>query len=255
MILFVFEGRKSEPQIFKALEYLYFNTRQTLVCSYGNNIYDLYRELSSLDGAGDIVSLLRERDKDNTDSPFSTETKSSDFSEIFLFFDYDFQNRNLTLEQMNKRISEMLGMFSDETDTGKLYINYPMVEAIRYTKKLPDEDFVEYTITRKECQDKGFKGLAQEFSHYKSLDYIVPDLRKQISGESREKIRSNWQILQEMNVSKANYLCCGEKLVPTDKNGISQQNIFNTQLEKHIIPYDSVAILSAFPLFNFEYFK
>ena len=38
MILFVFEGKKREPEIFKTLEYLYFPKGQTIVCSFGNNI-------------------------------------------------------------------------------------------------------------------------------------------------------------------------------------------------------------------------
>ena len=138
MILFVFEGTRREPDIFRTLEYLFFPKGQTIVCSFGNNIYELYRQLKALDGGGDIVSILREKYKDNPESPFSPEIKSSDFSEIYLFFDYDFQNSNLSLEQMNQQISEMLDLFNDETDNGLLYINYPMLEAIRYTKTLPD---------------------------------------------------------------------------------------------------------------------
>ena len=63
----------------------------------------------------------------------------SDFSEVYLFFDYDFQNKNLELSEINSQLTEMLDFFSDETDNGKLYINYPMIESIRCTRKLPDE--------------------------------------------------------------------------------------------------------------------
>ena len=47
----------------------------------------------------------------------------------------------------------MLDFFSDETDNGKLYINYPMVESIKCTQKLPDEHFYEYKVTRGDCSD------------------------------------------------------------------------------------------------------
>lgn len=104
---------------------------------FGNNIYELYNELQSFEGDGDIVSILKERFQQHDDSPFKDDIKSSDFSEIYLIFDYDFQNKNLTLEDMNSQIEEMLDLFNDETDNGRLYINYPMVEAIRYTKTLP----------------------------------------------------------------------------------------------------------------------
>lgn len=44
----------------------------------------------------------------------------------------------------------MLEMFSNETEYGKLYINYPMVESICYTKELPDKDYANYTVSREE---------------------------------------------------------------------------------------------------------
>jgi hypothetical protein len=255
MILFVFEGRKREPDIFRTLEYLFFPRGQNIVCSFGNNIYELYRQMQELEGDGDIVSLLREINKDKPDNPFTSDMKSSDFSEIFLFFDYDFQNRNITLEQMNEQISRMLALFNDETDQGKLYINYPMIEAIRYTKTLPDDHFLEYSISRTDCHDKGFKDLAQKFSAYASLDFIVLDFRKVPSTKTLEKLRENWRFLERQNVIKANYLCNDASGMPTNKDSISQHIIFDAQLSKYILPRDEVAILSAFPLFKYDYFK
>ena len=255
MILFVFEGKKREPDIFKTIEYLHFPKGQTIVCSFGNNIYELYRQLCELDGAGDIVSLLRERHAGKHGSPFAPDVKSSDFSEIFLFFDYDFQNKNLTLDQMNERLTRMLKMFSDETDAGKLYINYPMIEALRYTKQLPDADFPSYVISRQECQEKDFKDLASQFSAYGSLDFIVLDFRKKPSVKTVGKVKRNWSLLQNQHTAKANYLCTGDLAIPASKQAISQFRIFESQLEQYILPSDSVAILSAFPIFLFEYFK
>ena len=255
MILFVFEGKRREPDIFKTLEYLFFPESQTIVCSYGNNIYDLYRQLKALDGNGDIISILREKYKDNPDSPFTPETKSSDFSEVFLFFDYDFQNRNLTIDQMNRQISEMLELFNDETDNGLLYINYPMTEAIRYTKELPDDHFSDYSVSRTDCHDKGFKNIAQQFSAYGSLDFIVLDFRRSPSERRVSFVRQNWALLEQQNVIKANMICNGELVIPVDKSTISQQRIFESQLSQFILPKEEVSILSAFPLFNFNYFK
>lgn len=65
MILFVFEGKSREPKLFETLEFLYFQDKQNIVCSFGNNIYELYRQLKDMDGFGDVVSLLRERNEDN----------------------------------------------------------------------------------------------------------------------------------------------------------------------------------------------
>lgn len=255
MILFVFEGKEREPKIFKTLEYLFFKKGQTIVCSFNNNIYELYRQLSEMDGAGDIVSLLREINSENHDSPFSSESKSSDFSEIFLFFDYDFQNKNLTVEQMNAQLSEMFTMFDDETDNGKLYINYPMIEAIRYTKTLPDKEYVNYVVSRSECQERRFKDIAAGFSSYSNLDYIILDFKREPNDREINKVASSWQYLKEQNVSKANFLCTGVVGVPANKDDISQKKIFQAEIDKFVLPCNSVSILCAFPIFLYDYFK
>lgn len=45
MILFVFEGVKREPDLFRTIQQLYFANRdEQIVCSYNNNIYQLYKE-------------------------------------------------------------------------------------------------------------------------------------------------------------------------------------------------------------------
>ena len=149
MILFVFEGDDREPRLYRTLERLYFpKQNDNIICSFGNNIYDLYNELQDYDGDGDIVALMRERLADRGDATLYG-IRNSDISEIFLFFDYDFQNSQLSLEEINRRVEEMLALFDDETDNGKLYINYPMIESIRYTKELPDDAYVGYTVGRR----------------------------------------------------------------------------------------------------------
>ena len=43
MILFVFEGDEREPRLYRTLERLYFpKQNDNIICSFGNNIYDLY---------------------------------------------------------------------------------------------------------------------------------------------------------------------------------------------------------------------
>lgn len=249
MILFVFEGAKREPDLFRAIETLFFQDKQSIVCSFGNNIYELYNELQSYEGDGDIVSILKERYQGQADSPFKDDLRSSDFSEIYLIFDYDFQNKNLPLEDMNSQIEEMLALFNDETDNGRLYINYPMVEAIRYTKTLPDSELV----SRKQCTDYSFKSIADTFSDYKSLDFLTLSTRRAATEKEIKSRHGNWSLLIAQNVSKANYLCSGKNEIPDDKGAVSQMAIFEAQKE-YLISSESVSILSAFPLFLFDYF-
>ena len=252
MILFVFEGAEREPRIFKTLERLFFGKEERLVCSFGNNIYELYRQLRAFDGEGDIVSILREN---NAQLPSGV--KSSDFSEIYLFFDYDFQNTNLTLKEMNARLQEMLELFDNETDNGKLYISYPMVESLYYTKQLPDEHFAEYAISRSDCVDRPFKDFAREFSFYGSLDFIeLPDSAHRRPGKREiARIRQNWIWLVQQHTSKANYMCNGENSMPLNKEIVAQPRIFMAQCEYYLSDGERIAVLNGFPLFLLEYFK
>lgn len=253
MILFVFEGAKREPELFRTIETLFFKDKQNIVCSFGNNIYELYNELKSFEGEGDIVSILRERYIGRADSPFTEDTKSSDFSEIYLIFDYDFQNKNLPLDVMNRQIDEMLDLFDDETDNGRLYINYPMVEAIRYTKLLPDASYWKYVVSRADCVESSFKNIAESFSDYKSLDFLTLSTRRTPTEKELISRKENWLLVISQNVAKANYICSGKNMIPEDKDAINQQAVFNAQKEI-ICEADSVSILSAFPLFLFDYF-
>lgn len=147
----------------------------------------------------------------------------------------------------------MLALFADETENGKLYINYPMIESIRYTKELPDYDYANYVVSREECKD--FKRLARDFSAYNSLDHILFKDGETPTKEKYMKVKDNWQYLKQMNVSKANLLIAGLYTMPKDKSVVNQLSIFERQLLLHVKPNRRVAVLNSFPIFIYEYMK
>lgn len=260
MILFVFEGQKREPLLFNTMKRLFFaNRADTMICTYASNIYSLYRKLKDLDTfdkahEGDTVSVLKEiliRQNDNTLSDWN----SSDFSEIFLFFDYDYQESAGTMEENNRCVHEMLEYFDDETMNGKLYIHYPMVESICYTQALPDKEYVGYVVSREECGH--FKRLTERFSFYKSYDHLLipQNASNQKQQATMPGIRQNWEHLIRMNVGKAHFLCKGVEAYPEDKTSVKQMDIYENQLQKYVerIP-SQVSVLNSFPLFLYEYF-
>lgn len=253
MILFIFEGDDREPYIYKTIEKLYFpKNNDNIICSFGNNIYDLYNDLVGYDGFGDIVSIMKERLTERGDTTLDN-VRSSDISEIFLFFDYDFQHSQLPLEEIDRRVTVMLQLFDNETDNGKLYINYPMVESIRYTGELPDEDYHRYTATREDCHD--FKRKAAEFSFYDSFDHILFKDKEKPTKQKYQRIRENWNYLRRMNICKANMLVTGNYALPEKKADINQMAIYQSQLATYVNPAESVAILNSFPIFIYDYFK
>ena len=138
----------------------------------------------------------------------------------------------------------LLEFFDNETGNGKLYINYPMVESIRYYKKeLPDENY--YTYTTNLFIGRNFKEDTNNFSHYKNLDLITSKDKNQ---------QSNWKHIIDLNIKKANYICSSLNELPKEKTSISQQTIFKNQLSKYVYYKNKIAILNSFPLFLYEYF-
>ena len=260
MILFVFEGANREPTLFKTLEYLYFSqNKQIRICSYKNNIYDLYKRMTETDEPEDIITILKKKLIADKDNPLKEIRRRSDFSQIYLFFDYDSHNNSEQIVS-DSQIQEMLSFFNDESsDFGKLFINYPMVESIYYAKHaLPDADYYAYTSPIN--LGKKFKEKANADSFYGNLDFITFrmnrktfDLKIPTDVSRIEAVKRNWEFLQEMNIKKANYICNDEIFFPATEAIITQDSIFKKQLEKYILPNNEVAILNSFPLFLYEY--
>lgn len=182
MILFVFEGSSVEPQVYDTIRRLFFSDSfDDITYCFGSDIYSLYDRIRSINsnfntinGAADVVSILRSMD---TQHQLDAINVSSDVSEIYLFFDYDFQrafrdhrrhpekDMSTLIAENNVHIGEMLQLFNEETEAGKLYINYPMIESLKYTKELPDERYCSYNVSIEDCHGR-FKGLAENFSDY-----------------------------------------------------------------------------------------
>lgn len=91
--------------------------------------------MNETDDPEDIVSILKNKLIADKDNPLKEIRRRSDFSQVYLFFDYDSHN-NKNQNISDSQIQKMLDFFNEESsDYGKLFINYPMVESIRYSKK------------------------------------------------------------------------------------------------------------------------
>lgn len=246
MILFVFEGGKSEPLVFESIHRLFLTEEDVCVVRCRHDLPTLYSNLKKHD-----YDLFRSLPLEENGIAIPDGRRiDTMFSQIFLFFDYDFQNR-IGLEKVNKILAEMLDFFDDETGNGKLYVNYPMVESLKYTKELPDNDYWRYTVSREICAQHKFKNAAEQFACAQAKGYRFIDM----SRTNEDEVKNNWQLLKAQNVSKANFLISDEYTMPASKNLISQASLFDAQLKKHVNASDSVAILNSFPVFLYEYLK
>ncbi|MDY3756579.1 MAG: hypothetical protein U0I22_06275 [Treponema sp.] len=275
MILFIFEGKKAEPRLYKTLKELFHLEihEEEILHYYCSNIFSLYNTIKSygfFDGSIDLINILKEEATKHgeTKTDLNKIRYSYEVSEIFLFFDYDIckqdEKNKLTIEEQNQIILELFDYFEngsiDSERYGiKLYINYPMIESYRFFKtELPDENFKDYTFDL--LSKKSFKQIVHDESFYQNLKYLCFDLNKSgeicdIDDEKRIKtIQQNWFHLNELNIKKAHFICAENYSLPSNKELINQKTLFNKQIEKYVNPKHQVAILNAFPLFYFEYF-
>lgn len=253
MKLFIFEGKNPEDVIFRSMERLFPSSpEEKIVQSFDCNIYSLYNRMKSLDGYGDVVNVMKELYLTRDDNPFTEGMDASSFSEIFLFFDYDLHHtNNLTFEEKDSEIQELLSFFRDETDMGKLYISYPMAEAIWHTKKLRDPCFSSYCVPINSCSS--FKKQAAEFNEYKNHLFIC--FNEQHGGDNEELLRQNWLLLVIQHISKINFISHGEDCLPSPKKVISQLDLFLDIKANYVNKKGLIPVLSSFPIYLYDNYK
>ena len=264
MILFVFEG-KDDNSIMSTVKALYPEAiSENIICTYDNNVHQLYTKMKSDDGDPDftesLLSVLKKKLRANnlseSDKTIAAATEDT-FSQIFLFFDYDPQHHEkgqaVDLPKLNQQLREMLNFFDDETGNGKLYISYPMVEALFYTKRLPDSEFYSYSVELKDTEY--FKRLCHDFSGYSNSDFLLYNQRElDCESQRRPEVIKNWNFVNQQNIAKANYICTEQNQWPTTKNDVQQKNIFENQLKKYV-NISRVAVLSAYPFFYWSIYE
>ncbi|OCH11038.1 hypothetical protein [Aliivibrio sp. 1S128] len=227
-ILFVFEGQVTEHDIMKNMQNYYLNSKTDgvyLLSSNCGDIYSLYGKLQD-DSDLDIFPLLKKKQANS----HLKDIKRNQISEIYLFFDYDGHAPAAT----DDKLLELLKHFCDETDNGKLYISYPMVESLKH---VTDDDFNSLTVKAKE--NIGYKKIASEQCKRENISF------KKLTHDS-------WKSLNLAHLKKMNHLVNDKNEVPTSI--YEQFTILKNQIEKHIAPNNEVAVLSSYPIFLFDYY-
>lgn len=150
-ILVIVEGEKTDVKLMRKLFDVYGISENHQIVSYNTNIYRLYQEMFK-DGdpeSIDLLQLLKEKESDKQRKQIFDER----YSDILLIFDLDPQDPLYNRE----KISEMLEYFKESSDMGKLYINYPMIEAFYHMKDIPDDDYHSYAVSMDELKEKSYK--------------------------------------------------------------------------------------------------
>jgi hypothetical protein len=150
-ILMLVEGAKTEIQLMERLLRTYGIGRQHQIVSYKTNIYALYHSMFRKADTEylDILTHLREHEPD----PVKKAIFDERYSDILLIFDFEPQDTYYSAEHL----IQMASYFVESTDKGKLYINYPMVDAFYHMKDIPDNVYNTYIATLPELECKMYK--------------------------------------------------------------------------------------------------
>lgn len=143
-ILVLVEGNKTDYNLMNKLLEVYGISDSHEVVSYHTNIYTLYQEMFQ-EGDPASVDLLQNL-KEHEPNPLLKELFDRRYSDILLIFDLDPQDPLFSVD----KITEMASYFVESSDMGKLYLNYPMVEAYYHMKSIPDPEFDSYTVSLEE---------------------------------------------------------------------------------------------------------
>lgn len=228
-ILVLVEGAKTDVALMERLFSIYQIDFKYEIVSYCTNIYTLYKEMFEDNDPDDmdLLQLLKSRELDLVKKTLFDES----YSDILLIFDLDPHDFGFTPE----KIRHMAKYFVESSDVGKLYINYPMVEAFYHMTSIPDLNFNTYNATLNELSAGTYKARVNREN--RNHDY------RKFAATKEE-----CNIVIRQNISKA-WLVVGD---PEDDMPPSQAEILNTQLNS-IQNENRVAVLSTCAFFIPEY--
>lgn len=170
------------------LLYVYGFDQKYEIVSYNTNIYTLYNEMFRDNDPADLdlLQVLKEHEKDPRKKPLFDQS----YSDILLIFDLDPQDPLFTSD----KIQRMTEYFVESSDMGKLYLNYPMVEAFYHMHDIPDAHFNEYFATQEELSNGTYK--------------------QRVNQENRNRNYTKFAVTKEecntviqQNLEKARWLC------------------------------------------------
>lgn len=240
--LFIVEGEKRDVRFLNSLiEQFMPKSRKTktLVLSAAQNIYMLCDKLEKDDFETDVVEILRESNSEA--ARILKDLRRDDIDEIFLFFDFDphhFKKKDPSsaVHQVSNTLKKMLKVFDNETEFGKLYISYPMVEAL-----------YDYAQTNPLC-----KAYSKCYLPLKELTNY-----KQLSGNGNpiaSEHQPQWS--EVLNVYTLRIACL---FGFSNLHFVEYRNcvtpLYLYRIQKALLAKDKVVfVLSALPEFLFDYF-
>jgi hypothetical protein len=187
-ILILVEGSKIDKRLMKHLFLLYGIDAKYEIVSYNTNIYVLYNEMF-YDGKPedmDILQVLKAHESNGD----KKRVFDQEFTDVLLVFDLDPQDPQFSED----KICAMMSHFTESTDMGKLYLNYPMIEAFYHMKSIPDPEYNDRVATLGELRGHTYKQRVH--AENRNHDYAkFAVTREECSIVIEQNIAKGWHIL------------------------------------------------------------
>ena len=260
-IAFIYEGVSAEDELLANMQETFlseFSEVDIFALPADGNIYMLWRKLIEDEFETDVIDLLKEMSAEAKERLEKKNLKASQFSEIYLFFDYDghaAQFSDSTIEQANelcqrlgmekirnKRdlLDRMLLVFDNETEQGKLYVSYPMIESIKEIDKKEETYKRLYIPLEKVPNYKHSFGEKTDYGNYSKITKAMWITACSVS------------VKQACVIVKDSGECTYEQFIQE----ITQLEIYHAEKKKYINNPNGkfLAVLNSVTLFMLEYF-
>jgi hypothetical protein len=229
-ILVLVEGARTDARLMEKLLAIYNIDAKYEIVSYGTNIYTLYGEMFAENDPSmvDLLQILKAREID----PDKKAIFDTSYSDILLIFDFDPHAPDFSPE----KIQRMAKYFVESSDMGKLYLNYPMVEAFYHMSSIPDELYNNRFATLEELQAGAYKMRVNLENRNHDYTKFAAD-------------KDECNIVIRQNIDKARSIIHEEKVseeLPGQAHILTAQLVLLTEERK-------VAVLSTCPFFIPDY--
>ena len=230
-LLFICEGDIDEPNFINRLMEKCFSSCKYKIYSYRTTIHTLASVLKNnysdfADGDTELKLILRELEP----NPNKKAMLSEQFTDTILAFDFEPHHDHPDFDMVRK----MLAYYTDSTDMGKLYINYPMMQSYKHFRSLPDPTFLS-----REASPIGYKDLVGRESCF--TDLAKYDYRTFISIAVHNLYKA-WKILKYGK----------QRQTPEEFEHIDWIAIFDNEMEKFRIS-QKVDVLNTLSFFVIDY--
>lgn len=241
-VLILTEGEVEEVHLVNNLNKHYLKNEHMHIISFKTNIYALFSQLKQDDFETDIIEILKEKNvgKDILCGEISVDDIDRDtISEIYLLFDYDAHHYAPKASRSLEELKELISHFDNETEQGKLYLSYPMVEAISYHNLINYHTFNIFVFPYN-------SGVNKQQKHFKKIRH--PNVSYIQRKTSNLLTKDDWE-----NIFQRFLLVIHHTMDGVDYSKIASDHIFEAQLQKIEIEKE-IIVISTIPSLIIEYF-